>query len=44
VFHLHFHVIPRFDGVPLKPHSGQMEDPQVLARNAERLTAALAAR
>src|SRR3954451_24926150 len=20
VFHLHFHVIPRFDGVPLRPH------------------------
>ena len=22
VFHLHVHVIPRFDGVPLKPHTG----------------------
>jgi len=41
VFHLHVHVIPRFDGVPLKPHSGQMESPEVLARNAERLRAAL---
>ena len=42
VFHLHVHVIPRFDGVPLKPHSGQMEAPEILARNAERLRAALA--
>jgi histidine triad (HIT) family protein len=44
VFHLHVHVIPRFDGVPLKPHSGQMEAPEILARNAERLRAALARR
>src|SRR5918998_1420545 len=43
VFHLHVHVIPRFDGVPLKPHSGQMEATEILARNAERLRAALAA-
>ncbi|TIX35942.1 MAG: HIT family protein, partial [Mesorhizobium sp.] len=25
VFHLHVHIIPRFEGIPLKPHSGQME-------------------
>jgi histidine triad (HIT) family protein len=41
VFHLHIHVIPRFAGVPLKPHSGKMEDPQVLATNAEKLRRAL---
>ncbi len=41
VFHLHFHVVPRFDGVPLKPHSGKMEDGAVLAANAEKLKAAL---
>ena len=41
VFHLHVHVIPRFAGVPLKPHSGTMEDPQVLATNAEKLRRAL---
>ena len=41
VFHLHFHVIPRFEGVALKPHSGQMEDPEVLKRNAEKIKAAL---
>ncbi|HPG88419.1 MAG TPA: HIT family protein [Hyphomicrobium sp.] len=41
VFHLHYHVIPRFDGVPLKPHTGKMEDGAVLAANAEKLKAAL---
>jgi histidine triad (HIT) family protein len=41
VFHLHFHVIPRFEGVPLKPHSGDMEKPDVLAANAEKIKAAL---
>ena len=41
VFHLHFHVIPRFEGVPLKPHTGKMEDPQVLATNAEKVRRAL---
>jgi histidine triad (HIT) family protein len=42
VFHLHFHVIPRFEGVGLKPHTGAMENPDVLAANAERLRLALA--
>jgi len=41
VFHLHFHVIPRHEGVPLKPHSGGMEKPEVLAANAEKLRQAL---
>jgi histidine triad (HIT) family protein len=43
VFHLHFHVIPRFAGVPLKPHSGKMEDRAVIEANAEKLRKALAA-
>ncbi len=42
VFHLHFHVIPRFDGVALRPHTGQMEDQGVLAVNAEKIRQALA--
>jgi histidine triad (HIT) family protein len=42
VFHLHFHVIPRFPGVSLKPHTGQMEKPEVLAAHADRLRKALA--
>ena len=37
VFHLHFHVIPRFDGVPVQRHSGEMEKPEVLAANAEKI-------
>lgn len=37
VFHLHFHVIPRKEGVPLRPHSGKMEDGAVLAANAEKI-------
>jgi histidine triad (HIT) family protein len=41
VFHLHFHVIPRFDGVPLRPHSGKMEEAAVLQANAEKIRAAL---
>ncbi|MCO5066039.1 MAG: HIT family protein [Rhizobiaceae bacterium] len=41
VFHLHFHVIPRFEGVALKPPGGPMEDHAVLAANAEKLRAAL---
>ena len=44
VFHLHVHVIPRFEGVPLKPHTGQMEKPEVLAAHAAKIRQALAAR
>ncbi|MGI9404310.1 MAG: HIT family protein [Hyphomicrobium sp.] len=43
VFHLHFHVIPRIEGTPLKPHTGAMEDPKVLAVNAEKVRKVLAA-
>jgi histidine triad (HIT) family protein len=42
VFHLHFHVIPRHEGVSLKPHSGQMEKPEILAAHAEKIRKALA--
>ena len=41
VFHLHVHVIPRFEGVPLKPHTGKMEDAAVLKANAEKIRKAL---
>lgn len=40
VYHLHVHVIPRFEDVPLKPHTGQMEKPEILAANAEKIRAA----
>lgn len=41
VFHLHFHVIPVYDGVPLKPHSGEMADSAELAGLAEKIRSAL---
>ena len=43
VFHLHMHVIPRFDGIALKPHTGTMEKPEVLSDNAAKIRAALVA-
>jgi histidine triad (HIT) family protein len=42
VFHLHVHVIPRFAGVALKPHTGDMEKPEMLLAGAEKIRAALA--
>ena len=42
VFHLHFHVMPRQEGVPLQPHTGKMADHGVLAAHAEKIRAALA--
>jgi histidine triad (HIT) family protein len=41
VFHLHYHVIPRHEGVPLMPHNRTMEKPEVLAGHAERIRKAL---
>ena len=41
VFHTHFHVIPRFEGMPLRPHSGGMADAKLLAGHAEKIKAAL---
>jgi histidine triad (HIT) family protein len=43
VFHLHFHVIPRHGGVPMKPPATFKENPAVLADQAARLVAALKA-
>jgi histidine triad (HIT) family protein len=41
VFHLHVHVIPRHDGVPMKPAATHKEKPEVLAAQAAKLAAAL---
>ena len=41
VFHLHVHVIPRKEGVALKPPASVKEDPVVLSDQALRLAAAL---
>ena len=42
VFHLHVHVIPRQEGVAMKPPATFKETAEVLAGQAERLKAALA--
>ena len=42
VFHLHVHVIPRRQGVPLRPAASYKEKPEVLAEQAKALTQALA--
>jgi histidine triad (HIT) family protein len=42
VFHLHVHVIPRKEGIALKPPASVKEAPDVLAEQAKRLAAALA--
>ncbi|WP_170390464.1 HIT family protein [Ruegeria arenilitoris] len=41
VFHLHFHVLPRHEGVSLSP-PGKMGDFDEIAKHAERIRAALA--
>jgi histidine triad (HIT) family protein len=41
VFHLHFHVIPRWNGMPMRSHTGAMENRDVLADYAGRIKAAL---
>jgi histidine triad (HIT) family protein len=41
VFHLHVHVIPRKNGVALKPPASVKEEPAVLSDQALRLAAAL---
>lgn len=41
VFHLHFHILPRYDGKELRMHAGEMADPEVLAAQAARIRACL---
>lgn len=41
VFHLHFHVLPRHEGVSLRA-PGQMGDMEAIAAHAEKIRAALA--
>jgi histidine triad (HIT) family protein len=40
VFHLHVHIIPRWDGQAMGPHTGAMAPADQLAANAERIRAA----
>jgi histidine triad (HIT) family protein len=41
VFHLHVHVIPRKQGVGMKPPASEKEKPEVLAEQAKKLAAAI---
>jgi histidine triad (HIT) family protein len=43
VFHLHFHVLPRSEGVTLGPPASKVEKPEVLAASAEKIRKAMAA-
>jgi histidine triad (HIT) family protein len=42
VFHLHVHVIPRKQGLPMKPPASEKEKPDVLAEQAKKLAVAIA--
>jgi histidine triad (HIT) family protein len=42
VFHIHFHIVPCYEGTPLKQHSRDWADKAVLARHAELIKQALA--
>jgi len=41
VFHIHFHIVPRYEGIDLRLHAREMADPKVLADHAARVRAAL---
>ena len=41
VFHLHFHIVPCYEGVPLRIHDLKMADQAVLREHAERIRKAL---
>ena len=41
VFHIHFHILPRWENVPLRPHTGKMAPGEVLAAHVEKIKDAL---
>ncbi|MGK0169838.1 MAG: histidine triad (HIT) family protein [Gammaproteobacteria bacterium] len=41
VFHLHFHVVPRYEGQRLRRPTGEMEKPEVLEAHAQKVRVAL---
>ncbi len=41
VFHIHFHILPRWEGVSLRPQTGQMADGAILKAHADKIRSAL---
>jgi len=41
VFHIHFHIIPCYEGVPMRVHGRDMADKQMLEEHAAKIRAAL---
>ena len=41
IFHLHFHIIPRWTGIELGPHTGAQEKPEVLDGYAKQIAVAI---
>jgi histidine triad (HIT) family protein len=39
--HLHFHIVPRWNGVELRPRTGAMEKPEVLTALAQKIASAI---
>ena len=42
VFHLHFHILPRYEGLEFKIHAREQEDSEKLQAHAERIRTCLA--
>jgi len=43
VFHIHFHIVPRYADVPLKHAASEMEQDGILTANADKIRAAVEA-
>jgi len=41
IFHLHFHILPRWEGIELRPPASAMEKPDVLEAHRAKIAAAL---
>jgi histidine triad (HIT) family protein len=41
IFHLHFHILPRWEGIELKPPASAMETPEVLEKYQQKIAAVL---
>jgi histidine triad (HIT) family protein len=41
VFHLHFHILPRWEGVELRPPTARQEKPEVLEELCRKIAAAI---